>query len=73
MTLSGSEGLVDHLFRLGVNSMYHEAVYLGVQPFFEDFWFYKTIFALDTSFCNQNVRSPEWDNNVMSQHESKFS
>jgi hypothetical protein len=28
---------VDHLFRLGVNSMYHEAVYLGVQPFLKTY------------------------------------
>jgi hypothetical protein len=29
--------LVDQLFQLGVNSMYHEVVYLGVQPFLKTF------------------------------------
>jgi hypothetical protein len=66
-----SLGSVDHLFRLGVNVMYHEAMYLMVQLSLKT-WLNGANFSLDTSFCNQNVRSPAWDNNVIGQHESYF-
>jgi hypothetical protein len=40
--------VVDHLFLLGVNSMYHEVVYLGVQLFLR-------LLLLQGNFCPRHV------------------
>jgi hypothetical protein len=43
-------GGVDHLFRLGVKSMYHEVVYLGVQLFLKTFVSTRQVFPLARLF-----------------------
>jgi hypothetical protein len=54
--------VVDHLFRLGVNVMYHEDMYHVVQQVLKTFWLSR---AFLPNFCNRDVCSPAWDNNVM--------
>jgi hypothetical protein len=63
---------VDHLFRLGVNVMYHEAMYLMVLLILKIYGSAGQFCPRHVFLCNQNVCSPAWDNNVIGQHESYF-
>jgi hypothetical protein len=67
------KGIVDHLFRLGVNVMYHEAIYLVVQHVLKTYGSAGQFFSQQVFLCIRNVRSLAWDNNAIGQHESIFS
>jgi hypothetical protein len=57
-----NKGVVDHLFRLGVNAMYHEDMYHVVQQVWKTFWLSRAILP---QLCNRDACSPAWDNNVI--------